>query len=348
MVGAIKTVLITGGAGFFGGILTRRLLDRGYRCVSIDLYPHDYAHPNLTTCQADICHRNLLQPIFEKHRPQAIFHCAAIMATGKEGHAFLWAANVDGTRNIAELAKQNGVQRVIYISTNCLWPDKMNRPIREDDTPAPVEIYGRSKLEAERILQTYAEAFTLTILRCPAIIDSGRLGLLAILFEFIDEGRTVWTVGSGNNRYQWVYGGDVADVCIRLLGSEAGVFHIGADGVLPLRDVYQRFIAEAGSKSKIGRLPKGPALFAMRAAYKLRLSPLPPYFYKMIAEDFEFDTSKLKRSLGWKPTLTNEQMLVEAYLYYRQHKSEIASRRNASAHRKATNMGIVRLLKWIS
>jgi UDP-glucose 4-epimerase len=343
----MRSALITGGAGFFGGILTRTLLDRGFSCVSIDLQPHDYAHTNLTPVKADICDQGLLGSIVEKYQPEAIFHCAAIMAHGREGHDFLWSTNVEGTRNVAEAAKQCGVKRFIFVSTNCLWTENLHRPIREAHAPAPVEIYGKSKLEGEQILEQYAGSFALNIIRCPAIIDPGRLGLLAILFDFIQEGRKVWIPGNGQNRYQFVCGRDAADACLHLLDSETGIFHAGSDNVLPLRDVYQYVIDHADSRSRIVCLPKGPSLFAMKAAHKLGLSPLPPYFYKMIGEDFEFDTTKLKK-LGWKPTLTNEQMLLEAFLYYRQNKSEILARNDLSAHRQPSRMGIIRLLKWVS
>lgn len=344
----MRRALITGGAGFFGGILTKTLLDRGFSCVSLDLQPHDYAHPQLTPLKVDIRDQALLQSIVEKHRPDAVFHCAAIMAHGKEGHDFLWATNVQGTRNVAEAAKRHGVKRFIFVSTNCLWTDNLHRAIREDDTPAPVEIYGKSKLEGERTLEEYAGAFALNIIRCPAIIDPGRLGLLAILFEFIQEGRKVWIPGNGQNRYQWVCGRDAADACVQLLDAEPGIFHAGSDNPPPLRDAYQYVIDHAGSRSRIVCLPKRPSLFAMKAAHKLGLSPLPPYFYKMIGEDFEFATTKLK-GLGWKPTLTNEQMLLEAFLYYRDNKNAIlAARNDLSAHRQPSRMGIIRLLKWVS
>jgi nucleoside-diphosphate-sugar epimerase len=342
------TVLITGGAGFFGGILTRMLLERGYRCLSIDLQPHDYVDPNLIPVQADIRDPIQLRPAFEQYRPEVVFHCAAVMATSEQGDAFLWASNVDGTRNIAELSKQYGTKRLVYVSTNCLWAENLHRAIREDDAPAPVEIYGRSKLEGEKILQQYDGAMSVSIIRCPAIIDRGRLGLMAILFEFMDEGRKIWVVGGGQNRYQWIYGRDAADACLRLLNCPPGIYHAGSDNPRPLREIYQHVIDHAGSKSRIASLPKKPAVWAMKTAYQLGLSPLPSYFYKMIAEDFAFDNSKLKRVTGWQPTMTNEQMLLEAYEYYRQNKGEIFARRDASTHRRPARMGIIRLLKWVS
>jgi nucleoside-diphosphate-sugar epimerase len=107
-------------------------------------------------------------------------------------------------------------------------------------------------------------------------------------------------------------------------------------------------IREAGSKSKVRSLPKGPTLGLMRLAHHLHLSPLGPYHYRMIAEDFVFDTTRVKQQLGWKPTLTNSQMLERAYRYYAERRNEIEERENVSAHSKPAAMGLIRVLKWFS
>ena len=86
----------------------------------------------------------------------------------------------------------------------------------------------------------------------------------------------------------------------------------------------------------------------MRLAHKLKLSPLGPYHYKMIASNFVFSTDRIKRELGWRPTLTNEEMLLRAYRYYAEHRREIHGRTAVSAHSKPASMGIIRLLKWMS
>ena len=95
-------------------------------------------------------------------------------------------------------------------------------------------------------------------------------------------------------------------------------------------------------------MPKSPTIAAMKLAHNLHVSPLGPYHYKMIAESFIFDTSRIKQRLGWKPTLANDEMLLKAYEYYSKHRSEIAARRDVSEHRKAAPMGVIRLLKWVS
>jgi len=341
--------LITGGAGFFGGLLKSRLLALGHHCVSIDLVPDDLRHHHLESIQGDIRDRSSMERLFAGTRFDAIFHCAAILAHENAGDDMLWSSNVEGTRVIAEMANRFGTGHVVFTSSNCLWGRGFGRPVREDDLPEPIEIYGRSKWEGEKILLAPENRFRSTAIRCPTIMDEGRLGLLAILFEFIHEGRKVWVVGGGDNAYQFVYAQDLVQACIAAVErGVAGVFNIGSDDVKPFREVYRYVIDRACTGSRVASLPRRPALAAMRLAHWMRVSPLGPYQYRMIAEDFVFDTALIKRRLDWAPSLTNEEMLWRSYSYYTEHRSDIMARKDVSPHRRAARMGIIRLLKWIS
>lgn len=344
--------LVTGASGFFGSILKRRLLREGNTCVNVDLeLDEDVGSAGLTSIQGDLRDRVLMERVFKEHRFDAIFHCAAQLAHGmKLDEHLLWTSNVDATVLLAELAKQYGVKQFVFVSTNCLWASNLGHPVHEEnDVPAPIEIYGRSKLEAEKRLQPFVQDLNVVILRCPTIMDSGRLGLLAILYEFIDDHKTVWVVGDGGNQYQFIYADDLATACIMAASyGKSDLFHIGSDDVKSMRQVYNSVIRASGSRSKVRSLPKLPTIAAMMAAHKLKLSPLGPYHYKMIAESFVFDTTKVKCELGWQPTLTNEEMLLRAYSYYKENRKEITARKDVSAHRKPAGMGVIRLLKWFS
>jgi nucleoside-diphosphate-sugar epimerase len=345
-------VLVTGASGFFGGVLKRRLLREGYTVVNIDLEPdEDAGMAGLTSVQGDLRDAALVQRVFAEHRFDAVYHAAAQLAHGmKMDEDLLWTSNVDATRLLAETARAAGVKPFVFVSSNCLWASNLGHPVNEEsDVPAPVELYGKSKLAGEQLLQEFVGELDVVILRCPTIMDAGRLGLLAILYEFIDDNKTVWVVGDGSNRYQFIYAEDLATACI--LGAGYGgsaLFHIGSDDVKSMREVYEAVIAESGSRSRVRSLPKGPTIAAMMLAHKLRVSPLGPYHYKMIAESFVFDTTKIKRELGWRPTLTNEEMLMKSYAYYAANREEIAGRTNVSTHRKPAAMGAIRLLKWLS
>ncbi|HLH33133.1 MAG TPA: NAD(P)-dependent oxidoreductase [Alloacidobacterium sp.] len=345
----MPNVLVTGGSGFFGGVLKRRLLSEGFTCVNFDLLPDAGNLPGLQSIQGDLRDAALLEKVFRENRFDAVIHCAAILAHGKIDRDQLWTSNVDGTVNLAKACRNAGVKKLVFISTNCLWASNLGHPVTEAEAPNPIEIYGQSKLAAEKALAKYTSDLDIVTLRCPTIIDSGRLGLLAILFEFINDGNTIWVVGDGSNRYQFIYAQDLATACILALdykGSET--FHVGSDHVKTLREVYEAVIRNAGSKSRVRSLPKGPTLAAMKLAHKLKVSPLGPYHYQMIAEDFLFDTTKAQTLLKWKPTMTNEEMLTRAYQYYAERKDEIHARTDASAHSKPASMGAIRLLKWLS
>ena len=341
-------LLITGGSGFFGGLLKRRLLDEGYTCTNIDLVADPDAHENLTSIQGDIRNTALLGKLFAGHKFAAVLHCAAQLAHDAIDDNLLWTSNVDGTRNLAEAARQHGVRKFVFISSNCLWASNLGHDVTEDEPPNPIELYGKSKLAGEEVLAEFPDLDVITI-RCPTIIDSGRLGLLAILFEFIDDGKKVWVVGDGSNRYQFIYAQDLATACIQALSYDgSNLFHIGSDHVVSLKKVYEAIISAANSRSRVASLPKGPTIAAMQLAHRLKLSPLGPYHYQMIAESFVFDTTRIRTVLGWTPTLTNEEMMVRAYRYYSDNRKDIHARTAVSAHSRPASMGIIRVLKWLS
>jgi UDP-glucose 4-epimerase len=344
----MKRALVTGGSGFLGSLMVARLLEDGWDVCNIDLQPDPQKHDRLTSIVGDIRDRELMNATFLKHRFDVVFHLAAVLAHGKVDEKHLWTSNVDGTQMVVDAAKAHGTKRVVFTSSNCLWAEGFKRAVREDDTPNPVEVYGLSKWEGEKILLKQTEV-DCVVVRCPTIIDAGRLGLLSILFEFIDDGRKIWVVGDGSNRYQFIYAQDLITALLR--ASEYGqttLFGIGSERVKSLRDVYGYVIEKAGSRSRVASLPKSITIPAMKLAHKLKISPLGPYHYKMIAEDFSFDISKIKRELDWVPTLTNEEMLYRAYEYYHSNRQEIGARTDVSAHKQSAAMGVIRLLKWVS
>ena len=348
-----REVLVTGGSGFFGGVLKRRLLEEGFAVTNIDLVrDEDAGAEGLTSVQGDIRDAGLLARMFGEHKFEGVFHCAAMLAHDVKDETLLWTSNVDGTRLVAEAALAAGVTKMVNISSNCLWAEGFGRPVTEADEPAPVELYGRSKLQAERELAVLVEKhpeFKVVTLRCPTIIDSGRLGLLAILFEFIEDGKKVWVVGDGSSRYQFIYAQDLATACLLCLKyEESNLFHIGSDDVPTMRGMYESVIRAAGSTSRVASLPRTPTIAMMQLAHRLKVSPLGPYHYRMIAESFVFDTQRIRRELGWTPTLTNEEMMLRAFSYYSENRKAIHSRTDVSAHSKAAPMGIIRLLKWLS
>jgi hypothetical protein len=116
-----------------------------------------------------------------------------------------------------------------------------------------------------------------------------------------------------------------------------------------LKQAYEYVIRQSGSRSKIYHLPKLPTILAMKAFHAIGLSPLGPYHYGMIAEEFVFDISKVQNQLGWQPTLENGEMLFQAYDHYVTNRGSLAAgSEGLSAHQRSSRLGVIKLLKWIS
>ena len=343
----MKRALVIGGSGYFGSLLRRELLRSGFFCATMDRLPAP-AMEQSPVIIGDIRRPEDLARCAEHGPYEAVFHVAAELAHEVESKTALWESNVTGTRNVAEMCVGNGWPKLVFTSSNCLWGRGFSRPITELDEPCPIETYGKSKWEGEKILQQHSGSLHSSILRCPTIISAGRLGLLGILFEFIQENRRIYTVGQGDNRYQFIYGPDLARACIQVAAeARTDVYNVGSDNVSSLREIFQHVIRCAGSGSRIVALPKGPTLFLMRLVHHLGISPLGPYHYRLISESFSFDTSKLKKQFGWSPTHSNQEMLAEAYNHYVKSLQE-ATPASRSAHQRSAAMGIIRLVKWLS
>ena len=344
----MKTYLITGGAGFYGTILKKELLNDGAFCVSIDLESDDYKHENFVAIKGDIRDTKLLEEICEKYKFDAIFHCAALLAHEVKNKDDLWTSNVDGTKNIVEFSIKNKCKKIMFISSNCLWGENFDYPVTEEQEPNPIEVYGKTKLEGEKILLSHKDEVNSVIFRSPTIIDEGRLGLLSLLFEFIDENRKVPLVGDGTNTYQFIYAKDmVAAMKLALNYDKTDIFNIGSDNVKTFNEVYKYVIEKSGSKSRLLHFPKTLMTLCMKICFLLRISPLGPYQYKMISASFVFDTTKIKEKLNFVPTLTNEEMLLKSYNYYHSNRKEIENRKDVSAHNRNAKMGVIRILKWL-
>jgi nucleoside-diphosphate-sugar epimerase len=159
----------------------------------------------------------------------------------------------------------------------------------------------------------------------------------------------VWVVGKGDNRHQFVSVHDLVEACwLALSHPGPDILNVGSDDVPTLRATYEDLIDHAGSVARVASLPRAPALLGMRLAHLLRISPLGPYQYRMIAEDFVFDTSKIKRTLGWKASRGNNEMLRDAYDYYLANRAELGTDAEMSPHSKSVRMGAIGLLKRLS
>ena len=169
----MRKILITGGAGFLGSILKKELIKEGNFCVSIDLEKDDYKNEKFIAIQGDIRDETLLNLVFSENNFDVVLHCAAMLAHDQKNKKNLWTSNVDGTKNIVKYAEKYNCKQIQFISSNCLWGQDFKEKVTENEEPNPVELYGKTKLEGEKILLN--SKINTVIFRCPTIIDEGRL-----------------------------------------------------------------------------------------------------------------------------------------------------------------------------
>lgn len=349
-------VLITGGAGFLGTHLVKHLL-RKKECeiVIFDKLKHhspENKSKNIIYFKGNILSKKDVSKAFNNYGPfSTVYHLASAMPNKEVSDDILWKTNVFGTFNIVSEAVKNKVKSFIFTSSNVAYGIPKTLPVTEEMSLFSLEMYGKSKTQAEKELAKFKNDINIQIFRCPVISGVGRLGLQAILFEFISENKNVYLLGDGSNKYQFVDAMDVSEALEKASHiSGFDVYNIGADNVLTLREYYQKVIEFAGSSSKIISLPKTPALVILSILDKLNISPLGIYQYTMIGSSLYMDTKKIKKKLDWIPKKTNTDTFIENYKWYIENKgnfSEIGSG-NFSANRSLPKMGILKLLKMFS
>ena len=339
----MSTVLVTGGAGYFGTILVDRALARGDTVRILDVNrPEPRAGVDAETIVADVRDRDA---VHEACRGvDVVLHNVAQVPLAKDRDLFE-SVNVLGTANVLLAARDAGVSKVVHTSSSAIFGVPDTNPVTEDTPGKPLEAYGRAKLEAEALChEAAASGLDVTIVRPRTILGHGRLGIMAILFEFVAEGAPVFVLGGGGNTYQFVHADDLADACL-LAADRPGptTYNIGASEFGTMRELLQALVDHAGTGSRVRSLPAAPAKAAMKALSMLGQAPFAPYHWLMYAESLWFDTTKAQRELGWSPAHSNASALIESYEWFLRHRGETVE--GASHHQSPVRLGMLRVLK---
>jgi nucleoside-diphosphate-sugar epimerase len=339
-----RRALVTGGSGYFGCVVVEALRARGYEVTVFDLVDVEDRAPDVRFVRGDIRDAAAVERACEG--VHVVHHNVAQVPLAKD-RALFQSVNVGGARNLLEAAERQKVEKTVLVSSSAVFGVPSKNPVDATVAPRPREAYGAAKLEAERIAAGYVErGLDVTIVRPRTILGHGRLGIFQILFEWVRRGRPVYVLGGGGNRYQFVHADDLADACVRA-GEHAGpaTFNVGAERFGTMREALTALVRHAGTGSAVRSLPMGPTERLMEITSRLGLSPLGPYHSLMYGREMFFDVSPARQILGWRSTRSNEEMLVESYDYYVQHREEILSRRGASHHRSPLKQGVLKLLE---
>jgi nucleoside-diphosphate-sugar epimerase len=274
-----------------------------------------------------------------------LIHAAAALPI-RGSRREIMSVNIEGTATLLAAAREAGVRRFLFISSTSVYGVPKVHPLFEDSPLVGVGPYGESKIAAEELVRS--SGLDTVIIRPKTFLGPERLGVFEILFDWIREGRRIYVLGSGTNRYQLLAVEDLVDAILRAAQADVPgeVFNVGATEFGTVRTDLQALIDHAGTASKLRPVPARPAELALRALELARLSPLGEWHYKTASRDSFVDVSKAERMLGWRPTKSNPQTLIENYDWYTANLEQM--KRAGLTHRVPWNQQALGFLKKIS
>ena len=172
---ASQTILVTGGAGYIGSLVTRDLLSRGYQVVAADalLFGGEslldlLSLPAFTFSKTDITDAAAVEEVFARHHFDAVVHLASIVgdpackAQPELAERTIW----QGSRDLFERCERHGVERFIYASTCSNYGKMKGQEMVDEEAPLhPVSLYAELKVKFERFLLDRSTAVDFTLLR---------------------------------------------------------------------------------------------------------------------------------------------------------------------------------------
>ena len=283
----MRSVLVTGGAGYVGAHSCKALSEAGYLPVVVD---------NLSTghesfvrwgplVRADIRDHEALAHAFAAHNVSAVLHFAASAYVGESvtDPRKYYENNVGGALSLLRAMTDAGCRKIVFSSTCAIYGEPATVPIREDTPQDPVNPYGASKAMVERILDDYARAYGLGVvalryfnacgadpdgeigeLRDPEthLIPRAMMAIQGHIADFAVFG-TDYATADGTAVRDYVHVSDLADAHVasvrRLLEGGAGEsYNLGTGRGYSVKQVLDAIAAETGEELKVRKGPRRP------------------------------------------------------------------------------------------
>ena len=306
-----KHILVTGGSGFVGSALIKRLLSEHRDILAVGR-----SDVNLPVETVKVSSFSELGALGQRLGSiDVVVHCAArahIMNDNTvDPLAEYRKVNVDGSLNVARHALEAGVKRFLFVSSIKVNGEHTppGRPFTEEAAPAPEDRYGISKYEAERELQALcAETdMELVIIRPPLVYGPGVKGNFASMIRLMEKGLPL-PLGAVRNKRSLVALDNLVDLIVTCVDSPAAANQVflAADGQDISTTELLRNVANAmGKPARLlpvpsGLLMLGASLFGKNAVAKRLLGSL------------QVDISKARELLGWQPPVSVEEGLARA------------------------------------
>ena len=316
--------ILIGGAGLTGLKIAEDLIDRNIpnsKIIIADLKDSlDKVNINVKKVYCDIS-KNIL-PRFDKD--DIIIHLAArqyhLEIPKRNKLSWFREVNVKGTQNVINHCLKYKVRGLIFFSTDMVYGMPNFVPLTTNHPKNPIGPYGQSKLEAEELcFLARKKGLAVTILRPRLIMGKGRLGIMKKLFKSIFHNLPVPLVGNGKNCYQMVSVKDCSEAT--LLSVEKKIpnceLNLGSEIGPDVKTLLNYLIKKVNSKSIILPLPAFPLKILLLIFEKMGLPILHKEQYKIADKNYIVDISDTYSKIGWKPKLSDKDMIIEAYNYWK-------------------------------
>lgn len=311
-----KKILITGGAGFIGSNLVNELVQKGHSVVVVDDLSSGKKksiHSKAKFYKADVRSKKIFE-IFEKEKPQIIFHLAArplVEDAYKRPYEAI-EVNVMGTVNILEACRQQyssgrkqNIESIVVVSSDKAYGKSRNLPYREDHPLMGDHPYDASKSSADLMAKTYFSTYGLPvkITRFSNVFGPGDTNFSRIVPGIIYsalKNKELLVRSNGKMIREYTYIKDIVDGCVRLANHKKNfgeAFNFGSKNIFSVIDIIKK------SEKALG----------LKINYKILNTAI-----NEIPEQY-LDWSKAKKILKWEPKISFEMGVRETFDYIKQY-----------------------------
>jgi nucleoside-diphosphate-sugar epimerase len=291
-----STVLVSGGGGFVGTVLTERLLGLGYNVRVLDTFWFgDFLgqHPRLTKIAGDMRDPRAVEAALEGAQTVIQLACLSNDPTSDLDPELTKSINFDACRDIIHAARRKGVGRFIYASSASVYGVRDEPNIVEDMPLKPITLYSRYKAEIEDELFAIDDPNFITVAVRNSTVSGFsrrmRLDLIISIFVRAALRKKLITIEGGNQLRPLIHMQDLVDFYVRLLDADAASIHRQAFNVSS--DNYKVIDVARMVQERI------PCEFTFAGFTDPR--------------SYHVDTSKVERMLGYKPSRTIESAIDE-------------------------------------
>ena len=317
---------VTGAGGFIGGRLAHRLLDSGYKVITIVRHREQAESLDArgaTIRIADV--RDLSQVQNAIRGATGVYHLAALFNHPDRTWDDYRNVNVQGTLNVLEAAKEEGVERIVHCSTVGVATEAEPPPYSEETpySPQPDDKYEVTKCEGEKAARAYAEehGLSLAVIRPAQVYGPGDLSKVKF-YKLVRKGIII---SPGMTRKHLIYIDDLCrafELAMKSSAAEGQVFLIAGEQSTALEDLVSVAASTLQVPEPRFRLPAKPVTITCAAVESIcNAIGIKPIIFRRSMDFFtrtiECDTSKAREMLGFQSQVSVMAGVQETVSWYR-------------------------------